>query len=534
MTLPRHAAPALTVVLAALLAAATVSASAATPPDVLVVAKNINDIVSLDPAQAYEFSSGEVVSNVYDRLVEYTAEDTQRLVGGLAESWTTSADGRTLTFKLRPGVVFTSGNPVRPADVVFSFARVVKLNKAPAFILSQLGWKPDTVESLVKAAGPDSVALTIPEPVSPAFVLNVLAARPAAIVDELTVRAHEVNGDLGNGWLNANSAGTGPFSLRAYKPNESVTLAANPAYFRGAPKLKAVTLRQVGDSGTERAMLAAGDIDIARDLTPDQIKAIEGDKSLRIGTYPQAAVHFLSLNQKTEALRNPKVWEAVHYLIDYDGMAASFLRGQMTVHQAFWPEGFPGALTDNPYKLDVPRAKALLAEAGLAGGFSITLDMISASPFTEMAQSLQATFAQANIKLELLPGTGAQVITRYRARSHQAMLLYWGPDFMDPHSNAKAFAYNVDNSDGAYQSTTTWRNAWAVPELSAETTAALLEPDPAKREALYLDLQRKVQASAPIILTFQAVNQVAMRDTVEGYVHGATADLVFYRLATKR
>ena len=114
------------------------------------------------------------------------------------------------------------------------------------------------------------------------------------------------------------------------------------------------------------------------------------------------------------------------------------------------------------------------------------------------------------------------------------MLLYWGPDFMDPHSNAKAFAYNEDNADDKYAATTTWRNSWAVPEeLNKETKAALAEADQAKRDALYVDLQKKVQAKSPIVIMFQAAVQVALAKNVEGYVNGATSDFVFYRLVKK-
>ena len=151
-----------------------------------------------------------------------------------------------------------------------------------------------------------------------------------------------------------------------------------------------------------------------------------------------------------------------------------------------------------------------------------------------MAQSLQATFAEAGINFEILPGTGAQVITKYRDRTHQAMLLYWGPDFMDPHSNAKAFAYNSDNSDGNYTATTTWRNAWAVPqELNEQVTAALAEPDQAKRNEMYIEIQKEAQANSPIVIMFQAALTIAMANNVEGYVNGATSDFVYYRLVTK-
>jgi peptide/nickel transport system substrate-binding protein len=298
--------------------------------------------------------------------------------------------------------------------------------------------------------------------------------------------------------------------------------------------MKSVIYRHVAEPATQRLLLEAGDADLARDLTPDQVAALEGKDNIAIGTYPQAAVHFFSLNQKVAALQNPKVWEAVRYLVDYDGMTKSFLRGQMKIHQAFWPEGFPGALNDTPFTLDVAKAKALLAEAGVKDGLTIKMDVISSPPFTEIAQSLQSTFAQAGITLDLVPGTGSQVITKYRARNHEAVLLYWGPDFMDPHSNAGAFSYNIDNSDGSPQSTTTWRNAWLVPELSAETEAALQERDAAKRDAMYIDLQRKVQQSSPIVIMFQAVAQVAMRSTVHGYVNGATTDQIYYRLVTKQ
>jgi peptide/nickel transport system substrate-binding protein len=160
--------------------------------------------------------------------------------------------------------------------------------------------------------------------------------------------------------------------------------------------------------------------------------------------------------------------------------------------------------------------------------------VINAAPFTDMAQSLQASFADAGINFEILPGTGSQVITKYRERSHEAMLLYWGPDFMDPHSNAKAFAYNSDNSDDSYAATTTWRNAWAVPaEMNEKTMAALSEGDAETRLQMYRELQQEVQASSPIVIMFQAAYQVAMDKGVTGYVNGATSDFVFYRLVDK-
>ena len=102
---------------------------------------------------------------------------------------------------------------------------------------------------------------------SPAFVLNVLAARPASIVDMKTVMANEVDGDMGNAWLNANAAGSGPFKLDAYRPAQLVRMSAHGDYFKGAPKMDSVIIRHVAESATQELMLESGDIDLARNLT---------------------------------------------------------------------------------------------------------------------------------------------------------------------------------------------------------------------------------------------------------------------------
>lgn len=506
---------------------------AATPADTLVVAQNIDDIVSIDPAEAYEFSSGEYVTQTYDRLVQYDAPDLKKLAPGLATEWKADDAGKTITFTLRDGVKFTSGNPLRAEDVVYSWKRVVVLNKAPAFLLTQLGWTPENIGDMVKADG-NKVVVKYTGDVSSAYVLNVLAARPASVVDAVTVQANETGGDMGNAWLKANSAGTGPFVLKAFRPAELLRLEANPDYFGGAPAIKGVIIRHVAEAATQQLLLESGDVDMAKNLTPDQIAGLAGKDSIAVETYPQAAVHFLSLNQKAAELQPEAVWEAARYLVDYKGMTDSFLKGQMQIHQAFWPSGFPGALDDTPYTHDVEKAKKILADAGVKTPIKVTLDVINSTPFTDMAQSLQASFAEAGIEFEIIPGTGSQVITKYRARTHQAMLLYWGPDFMDPDSNAGAFAFNEDNSDDHYQSTTTWRNAWQPSaEMNAEVKAAKAEADPAKRDQMYVDLQKKVQAKSPIVIMFQAAVQVARAKNVEGYVNGATSDFVFYRLVKK-
>jgi peptide/nickel transport system substrate-binding protein len=508
-------------------------APAATPADTFVMAKQIDDIITLDPAEVFEFTGGEVIANVYDRIMTFEAEDTETLVPGVAESYAVSDDGRTITLTIRPGQTFHSGNPVTAADVAFSLQRVVKLDKTPAFILTQLGWSKDNVDEMVQATDDSTVVLKLGEDFAPTFVLNCLSAGVGSVVDMKTVMAHEQDGDMGYAWLKSNSAGSGPFVLRAWNANESVLLEANPAYRHGAPKMKRVALRHVPEPAAQRLLLEKGDIDMARNLSADQIQGLEGNPDIAIDTHPKADVWYLALNQKDERLSNPKVRQAIRWLVDYQGMADSFLKGQFKVHQAFWPSGFFASLTDTPFHLDVDKAKALLAEAGYPDGFEVTFDASNAYPSADIAQSVQATLAQAGIKASIIPGEQRQVITKYRARQHQMLSLYWSPDYMDPHSNADSFARNPDNSDDAQSKPLAWRNAWDIPEITKMTDAAVRERDADKRKEMYLELQRMLQEDGPFVIMFQNLNQTARRANVKGFVSGPTFDTVYYRLVEK-
>ena len=113
-------------------------------------------------------------------------------------------------------------------------------------------------------------------------------------------------------------------------------------------------------------------------------------------------------------------------------------------------------------------------------------------PYITLAQSLQASFAKGGVNFELLPAAGSQVYARVRARQHQAAIRLWIPDYFDAHSNASAFAYN-DGKGG----TVAALNGWQIPELNKQTLAAVAQADPAKRLAMYADLQRELQRSSP-------------------------------------
>ncbi|MEX2009050.1 MAG: ABC transporter substrate-binding protein [Dongiaceae bacterium] len=509
-------------------------APAETPKDTVVMGYFIDDIITLDPAEIFEFSGAEYGANVYDRLIGYDLDDVSKIFGVVAESWTISDDGKTYTFKIRPGMKFHSGNPVTAYDAAYSLHRVVKLDKSSAFILTQFGFNADNVADKIRATDDLTMVMETDQAYAPTFLLYCLTATVGSVVDMKEVQAHEKDGDLGHAWLRVNaSAGSGPFKLREWKPNESLALDRFDDYWQGAPAMKRVVIRHIPEAAAQRLQLEKGDIDIARNLDPDQLKGLAGNADIGILEAPKGAIMYLGLSQKNPNLAKPEVRQALKYLVDYEGIQNALLLGQYSVHQAFLPKGFLGAVTDTPYKLDVAKAKELLAAAGLPDGFGATMDVRNNYPYPEVAQAIQATFGQAGVKLELIPGDGKQTLTKYRARNHDIYIGEWGPDYQDPHTNADTFARNPDNSDEAQSKPLAWRNSWDIPEMTKKADAAVLERDPAKRATMYDELQREHMANSPFVIMFQKTEVAAVRKNVEGFILGPSFDNNLYYKITK-
>ncbi|MGH7212205.1 MAG: ABC transporter substrate-binding protein, partial [Acetobacteraceae bacterium] len=131
--------------------AAATRAWAATPKQVVVMVKQIDDIISFDPAESYEFTDNEVDGNCYRKLIVPDPNEGTRIAGDLAEKWEISEDGMNFTFHLRKDARFASGKPVTAADAEYSLHRVVMMNKTPGFIITQFGFTKDNVAKLIRA-----------------------------------------------------------------------------------------------------------------------------------------------------------------------------------------------------------------------------------------------------------------------------------------------------------------------------------------------------------------------------------------------
>ncbi|MDD9986606.1 MAG: ABC transporter substrate-binding protein [Spirochaetaceae bacterium] len=521
-------------VLLGLLALAAVPAQAEMPADALVMAKDISDIITLDPAEAFELTTGELLANVYDRIMTFEPEDPTVLTGGVAESHAVSDDGRTVTFRIRDGLTFHSGNPVRPEDVEFSLERAVLLDRSPSFIVTQFGWNADNVGELIEVVDDRRVRITIAEGFSPGLVLNALSAGVASVVDRELVLAHERDGDLGSGWLQTNSAGSGPFRVSSWKAGDAVVLEANPGHRRGPPGVQRVVLRHVSEPRAQRRLLEAGEVDVARDLTPELVAALAGNVEVAVDDHPKGVIVYLAANASHPILGDDRVVHALRHAVDYHGMVESFLAGQFIVHQAFWPRGLWAAYTETPYRLDLPRASSLLAQAGHGGGLAVRLDTLDSPPYPAIAEAVRQTLARIGVQAQVVTQEGAELWPRYRAREHELILAPWSPDYVDPHANADAFARNPDNRpEAGLTGVLAWRNAWARDDVNAAVVEARDELDPERRKLLYFDLQRRLQAEGPYVVMFQQTDQIARRTHVTGFVSGPNFDHVWYRLATK-
>src|SRR2546425_7432062 len=181
-------------------ATATPSASAGGAASTLVWYADVSDLISLDPAVAYEFSGVLLAHNVYETLVKFEGADLATIKPSLAQSWDIKDSGSQwdITFKLKSGVKFASGNALTADDVVYSLQRVIKLNKSPAFLFTDIA---QLKAESIKATDGSTVAIAMPKTASPQGFLSILTFTVAGVVDSKDVKSHESGGDSGSGWL---------------------------------------------------------------------------------------------------------------------------------------------------------------------------------------------------------------------------------------------------------------------------------------------------------------------------------------------
>lgn len=497
------------------------AAYAKTPPDQLIIGMNMNNLLTLDPAAMTGNEVVGIVVNLYDSLVELDPNDLTQVKPALAKSWSVAPDGKTLTFHLREGVTFHSGNPLTAGDVVWSMRRLLHLNLAQASVWKSYGFSQKNIDKQVSAPDAFTVQIVLPKANDPQLVLYSLGALGnLGVLDSKTVQQHAIHNDWGNRWLTTHEAGSGPFMLETWQAKDVLRMQRNPHYWRETAKMNRVVLRHFQESQTLRLMIEKGDLDIANNMAVSDINALRSDPQLRVEAVQKGTVYYVAMSMKEPHFANPKVREAVRYLIDYQGINKALMPGYGVLHQRPVKAGMPSTLPDPGYTLDIPRAKKLLAEAGYPQGFDTTLRVLADQPFLNIAIAVQSTLMQAGINARIITGTGNQIYGAMRERKF-GMLVGRGGSGVEPHphSSLRALVYNPDNSDAArltnFQG---WRTGFYDKSLNTMIDNALLEHDPQKQIADYQQIQRRYDALMPALLPLsQMVDSVVVRREVKHF-----------------
>jgi peptide/nickel transport system substrate-binding protein len=435
--------------LAALLAATAVSLTLAvgyvgTAPAAddkpLVIARNM-DVTSLDPARAFCDTCQIYISAAYEALIGITADNT--LVPLLASSWEVSDDQTQFTFHLNPKAVFSDGSAVESKDVKWSWERLANMKGGPSFMMDGVTSieTPDAATVVVTMAAPSSEFLGVLTAPYTGVINSDVAVAAGAVAD-----AEAATKDTSEPWFLENSAGSGPYVLATYRPDDELRLKRNDAYWGTPPAIGEVVIKQTKDAVAQAQMLESGAADIAMQIDPDTAKTITSD-AVVVTTAPSFNFVYVALSpgaKDNKVPLSPKIREAVGYALDYQGIIDFTLGGAGKFQPAPIPNGFPGTANLPAPVYDVDKAKALLAEAGVPDGFEIEARYPDVNSygvdFNLMMQKVQQDLAKVNIKVNLQPLTFSVWREQINGDGIPLTAVFYAPDYYGSAQYVQYFA----------------------------------------------------------------------------------------------
>lgn len=496
-----------------------IPAKAESPPDTLVMARNIDAISTFDPAQIGEVVTNEMILNICDSLVGINPEDEAGVIPSVAKDWTVSEDGLKITFNLVDGAVFPSGNPVTAQDVAWSMQRVLKLGFGNAATLTEYGFTAENAEADFVAVDDKTFEMNLSRPYPIALILQAVASnRVANVLDSVLLKGEEVDGDYANKYLTTNSACVGPYALRQWNAGEVVVLEANDTYYGPAPKMKRIIIRHVAEAQAQRLLLEQGDIDVARDLGAEDLRDLNENPDIQVASTLMHQLYYMGFNSGDPRFADDRVRLAFKYLVDYDALAKTVMAFLGVPRASVVPLGALGALDEaegQPFSLDLEKAKALLTEAGYGDGFSARL-FIGTLPYASpLAQHVQENAAKVGIDLQIEQMANAQLFSAFRGREFDTIMLSWQTAVPHAHGMLSRHAVNPDNSaEAALTMFPTWRAAWFSEDFNKRVDEALFERDEAKQVELYKQIQRDHMQKGPFAYSFQLLDTAALRKSV--------------------
>ena len=474
-----------------------------------------------DPGKFYEVNPSAGMNMIYEGL--YNLPDGSKLTAfepQLADGMPVYSDDKlTATIKLRQGVKFqNTDNPFTADDVVFSFMRLANLKGNPAFLYT------DYVKSVEKV---DDATVKLTLLFVNAALIGILSSMPMGIIDSVEAKKHGGTDaadadqtDKLTDWLNAgHSLGTGPYACTAWDITNEIVLEANPSYWGDPTKFDRIIFRNQSNSNTQLDSIANGEADMAISIDPDAVSRITPDSGLQLVQGPSLAIDYVAMNNDPTVggiLAKKEVRQAIAKAIDYNGIINDLLGGGAVRPATIVPLGLLGAdvVAPNAYETDIAAAQALFDSASV-GPTELTLTWGSGqSTPAGLSRDILAPKLKADIEkikgltVKLTPMDSAQRLADYRAAKLQFTMSDWSPDYPDVHTYAEPFG----KTGGAAAKRVNYSN----PQVDALLEQGIAELDEAKRQDIYVQIQKILEEDAAFIVDFQATYRSPASIKVQG------------------
>jgi len=334
----------------------------------------------------------------------------------------------------------------------------------------------------------------------------------------ISIPAAEAAGD----GFGRSPVGTGPYKFVEWTADDTIVLEKNPAHdwsttfykTQQPPQVDRFEFVVIPEDATRLSALIAGEVDIVAgtDAVPtDKINSLSNEDGIVVVTRPAVGVYYANLNMTVPPFDDLRVRQAVNYAVDKDAIVQLVLDGNGAPATNMLASAF-GAYTPDvvQYPYDPDKAKALLAEAGLEGGFETTYLNIASPVYQRVAEVIQENLAALNITVNLESYPVAEEIAKGQGGTYGIQFFYY--TYSDPD-----ILYLVAHTGEAFEWT---RHGDA--ELDGWLEAQRVEFDAAKRTELLHQAQKRINENAYALLLWEGVYAAAMRD----YVSGLDMDLV--------
>ncbi|MHB8627071.1 MAG: ABC transporter substrate-binding protein [Aggregatilineales bacterium] len=481
----------------------------------------------LDPQAAQTIDEFEVLYNVYEGLVTYDPK-TLEPVPLLADKWDISSDGLVYTFHLHPGVKFQNGRAMTADDVKYSLERLgnpatgtsytsLVLNNVQGFADMRDKTKNATTLSGVKVIDPETVQITLTAPVG--SFLKQLTLPGAFVVPKEAAESKD---------FASNPVGTGPYKVQNWTRQTSLTLEANPDYWRGVPVVKTVVIRTSPGASQQTLEYQAGNTDIAVVGEPD-LARLRADATLSkaLVNIPILSTFFLRVNLKDPTMSKVEVRQALALSIDRDAIVKTVLAGQGSGAQGLFPPGL-SAFDPNfqPFTRDITKAKALLAQAGFPNGVTITVRTGQVESELRILNAVQQQVADAGITLTI-NSTEASIYTQDRNKCNMQL---GSISFSQDYADADDFSPQLYREGGAlglcgYDS---YPGADQIKAMLAQALSLPLGPD---RDAAYRKIEQiAVGQQAVIIPIVHLTRTLLINPRLQGLVVDNNSYVLFVRI----